>query len=172
LANQTNFYFRFVNSLLPLRLRREGLANDILGVNGWGDYESRGDLKKISVPTIIIQSRNDTSGNYAQSLEIAAQIPGARVVSLDDTGHFCWLGRNTAEWESELAGFLSVATAARLTIEASRLENSVTITWNPLGGRLQSALSPGGPWANVPKESPATIPIVAGESRFYQVVNP
>jgi len=170
--NQKPFYFRFYNTLLPLSLRRDGLNNDINGVDPWADYESRGELGKIKVPTIIIQSRNDTSGNYAQSLQIANRIPGAQVVPLDATGHFCWLGPNTAAWQAQLASFLRQAAGPRLTLTLNFPENKVTLSWKPAGGRLQSALKATGPWTDLNVMTPATLPFWSAENRFFQVVNP
>lgn len=169
---QRQFYFQFVNSLLPLRLRSEGLNNDIIGVNAWTDYQNAGELQRLTVPTMIVQSRNDTSGNYAQAVEIAARIPQAQLITLEGSGHFCWLGPNTAAWEKQVATFLQHPTTARLTIQLNPTADSAAIAWLPTGGRLQSASSITGPWTDVGTNNPALIPAMTSESRFYQVANP
>lgn len=171
-ANENPFYFAFVNTLLPLRLRRDGLANDINGVYAWTDYENLGYLSRVNVPTIIIQSRNDTSGNFPQAARIATQIPGTQLLPLDDTGHFCWLGRNTLEWEAQLAVFLRQATAARLAITFQPDRKHLGISWSPAGGSLQSSESVSGPWSNVGIENPALLPATPIENRFYRVLMP
>lgn len=132
--HQKQFYFDFFKTLLPLRLRREGLINDINVVDLWSDYKSRGLLQQIAVKTMIVQSRNDTSGNYTQAVEIASLIPHCQLVSLDKTGHFCWLGENTTAWENTAAAFLHTLSGTLQHLRISRTGTNATLSWNPLVG--------------------------------------
>jgi pimeloyl-ACP methyl ester carboxylesterase len=46
------------------------------------------ELRKISIPTLIITGTDDTTVPTANSLVIAEKIPGAWLVQIKDAGHF------------------------------------------------------------------------------------
>lgn len=112
LANtgQRQFLKQFIDTLTPLSLRREGLMNDISSftetLNPWPIYRQKGQLRRLKIPTMIIQAKGDNLGDYQVATSIAAEIPGAKFVPVQQSGHFIWLGKNTQVWERELVRFL------------------------------------------------------------------
>lgn len=50
--------------------------------------DSRAGLAAISCPTVVICGRQDQSWPLENSEEIAAAIPGAKLVLIEDCGHF------------------------------------------------------------------------------------
>ena len=69
-------------------------------------YDSRPDLPRVATPTLVLCGREDVLTPPAQSEEIAALIPGARLALLDRGGH-----RMVAEYPeavaAEMLGFLA-----------------------------------------------------------------
>ena len=60
----------------------------------------------MKLPTIIIQSRADSSGSYPEAKWVASQLPGSEFITVEESGHFVWLGPNTHKWEKKLKKFL------------------------------------------------------------------
>ena len=52
----------------------------------------RAELPLIAAPTLVVHRRGDTAVPYERGREVAAQIPGARLVSLAGKEHFPWRG--------------------------------------------------------------------------------
>jgi pimeloyl-ACP methyl ester carboxylesterase len=71
-------------SLLPT-LRRSGMMND------WQQaaWMPTSPLDKITIPTLVVHALNDPVVAIAFGRYSAAQIPGARLVEVEDGGHFC-----------------------------------------------------------------------------------
>jgi proline iminopeptidase len=67
--------------LLPMHLT-------ILGSLGFWDL--RGELGHVSVPTLVVHGDADAVP-FASSQGFAAAIPGARLMVMDDVGHFPWM---------------------------------------------------------------------------------
>jgi pimeloyl-ACP methyl ester carboxylesterase len=85
----------------PTALRQVGLDNDVaqyadlnLGAN------------TITVPTLIIHGTADVNVEYAQSVTLAAQIPGAILHSIEGAGH-AMPETHSAEIKAVIEGFLS-----------------------------------------------------------------
>jgi pimeloyl-ACP methyl ester carboxylesterase len=107
---QSDFLKRFCFSLTPYSLRRDGIYNDIkdaYSIDPWQDWVDAGILQDVTVPVQIIQGVWDSSGNHGEAKNlIAPNIPTANLVSVQGTGHFLWLGKNTTAWEKLMLSFL------------------------------------------------------------------
>jgi pimeloyl-ACP methyl ester carboxylesterase len=102
---QRHFARKFLYTLTPLSLRREGLLNDILDVNPW--FKKGFHLERLNTPTIMIQSQFDANGDYDEGLRILAAIPAVhQLVTVQASGHFLWLGPKTDAWRADLVDFL------------------------------------------------------------------
>jgi len=99
---QLAFFKRLVDSLSPMGPRRAGTINDIEGVDPYGSLA----LEKIRATTLMVQAREDDSGDYPEALKIKARIPNVRMITVEDSGHFIWLGVHANAWEARLANFL------------------------------------------------------------------
>jgi pimeloyl-ACP methyl ester carboxylesterase len=62
-------------------------------------------LEAVSVPTLIVHTKDDQLASHEASQRAAARIPGARFVSLESGGHLM-LGQ-TKIIRDELAGFFA-----------------------------------------------------------------
>lgn len=94
--------------LFPLKPRREGGVFDGFVSNLAAD---RFPLEEITVPTLIINARDDTSfAPYRFAVQAAARIPGAKLVSIESGGHW-FLGRD-AEVRREIGVFVQEATVS------------------------------------------------------------
>jgi pimeloyl-ACP methyl ester carboxylesterase len=71
-------------SMLPT-LRRAGLMNDWQQVTLMPPYP----LNLINVPTLVVHAVNDPVVAFEFGRFSAAQIPGARMLEVEDGGHFC-----------------------------------------------------------------------------------
>lgn len=99
---QREFFRKFVYSLAPMALRAEGLVNDLRNLNPWPHYP----FASIQAPTLVIQAREDSNGNYDEALMAAEKIPKAELVTVEQSGHLLWFGEHTDEWEGKLVDFL------------------------------------------------------------------
>ncbi|QEC47274.1 alpha/beta fold hydrolase [Baekduia soli] len=52
----------------------------------------RADLERVRAPTVVVHRRADRAIPYEQGQALAAGIPGARLVPLDGSAHFPWMG--------------------------------------------------------------------------------
>lgn len=52
------------------------------------ESDTRNELKRIELPTLVVCGKEDRITPPAQSQELAQGIPGARLVLIDDAGHF------------------------------------------------------------------------------------
>ncbi|NJM84598.1 MAG: alpha/beta hydrolase [Tabrizicola sp.] len=76
--------------------------------DAFGDIDVRALLPRITVPTLVLHARNDQRIALSQGRELAASIPGARLVTLESSNHIL-LGHEPA-WEvcaAEIARFLT-----------------------------------------------------------------
>lgn len=99
---QSRFLKKLMYSIIPVTPRIEGLQNDIKNVNPWSSFP----YETIVTPTIIIQAKADSNGSFSEAIDAAQRIPGAQFFPVNGSGHFLWLGKNTAEWEKKLVRFL------------------------------------------------------------------
>ena len=81
-SEDARFVIEFIDSLFPVRL--EGFIFDAFVSNA--DVNNY-NLEAISVPTLIIHTRDDQLASHEVSKRAAERIPGARFVSLESGGH-------------------------------------------------------------------------------------
>jgi pimeloyl-ACP methyl ester carboxylesterase len=99
-AADVRFVSEFIDSLFPVM--SEGYDFDATVSNpDVNDYH----LEGISVPTLIVHTKDDQLASHEASKRAAARIPGARFVSLESGGHLM-LGQTTII-RDELADFLA-----------------------------------------------------------------
>ena len=103
---QTEFLRKLIYSLMPISPRANGIANDVANalLGNWPLVPSF--YQGLTTPTILVQALNDTNGNYAVAQYVNSQIAGSQLITVEDSGHFIWLGRNTHAWEKQLVSFL------------------------------------------------------------------
>jgi pimeloyl-ACP methyl ester carboxylesterase/DNA-binding CsgD family transcriptional regulator len=70
-------------------------------------------LDRVTVPTLVIHRREDRAVPYRCGRELAARIPGARLVSLDGQAHFPYVGE-AEPIVGAILGFLGAPPARRL----------------------------------------------------------
>ena len=95
---------RLLASTIPVSPRLPGILNDFLGVNYWGgpNFVPAG----FTVPTIIVQALDDDSGYYPDAQYVNAQIAGSQLITVQESGHFVWLGERAREWQKQVVEFL------------------------------------------------------------------
>ena len=99
-GDDARFVNEFIDSLFPVS--PEGFMFDAFVSNASvNDYN----LEAISVPTLIVHTKDDQLGSHAASKRAAERIPGARFVSLESGGHLM-IGQTKAI-RDELAGFFA-----------------------------------------------------------------
>jgi pimeloyl-ACP methyl ester carboxylesterase len=76
------FVAEFIDSLFPVS--REGVDFDAFVSNAAVEHYN---LEGISVPTLIVHTKDDQVASHDASQRAAARIPGARFVSLESGGH-------------------------------------------------------------------------------------
>jgi pimeloyl-ACP methyl ester carboxylesterase len=90
----------FIDSLFPMS--PEGYNFDLFVSNADVTNDT---LEAISVPTLIVHSKDDQLASHEASQRAAARIPGARFASLESGGHLM-LGQQKKEGD-ELAKFFA-----------------------------------------------------------------
>jgi len=99
-GEEGRFVAEFIDSLFPVM--PEGLDFDLFVSNAdVNDYN----LEAISVPTLIVHTKDDQLASHEASQRAVERIPGARFVSLDSGGHLM-LGQ-TKIIRDELADFFA-----------------------------------------------------------------
>jgi pimeloyl-ACP methyl ester carboxylesterase len=104
--SQLEFARALALSLTPFSDRRKGLEADVEAVATWPDYEAAGDFAKFQPPLLFVDAKHDNSGSYPQTRAIASKIATARLISVEDSGHFIWLGPHTAKWQGQMANYI------------------------------------------------------------------
>ena len=94
------FVTEFIDSLFPVS--PEGVDFDAFVSNADVNHY---DLESISVPTLIVHTKDDQVASHAASQCAAERIPGARFVSLESGGHLM-IGQSTVV-RDELATFFA-----------------------------------------------------------------
>lgn len=101
---QYKFLRRMIHAMQPVSPRLAGVINDALGANYWTtSFNPIG----FQIPTLIVQAFNDSNGYYQQVEKIHAQLPTSQLITVEDSGHFLWLGPQTKKWEKQVKGFLN-----------------------------------------------------------------
>jgi 2-hydroxy-6-oxonona-2,4-dienedioate hydrolase len=93
---------RVLDEILPVSLRSRGMLNDAK----LAGRPARMDFSKITVPTLVISAEDDRFGTASTARDIAAAVPGARLVIYPSGGHV-WVGHDVDVW-GEVAMFLAV----------------------------------------------------------------
>ena len=96
----------FINLLWPMILRQPAHAFDsqIEALLGAPDGE-RGQLSSVAVPTLVVCGSRDTLTTPADAAEVAALIPGSRLVTLKGAGHGLML-EAAPDFNAAVLGFL------------------------------------------------------------------
>jgi len=97
----------FLEHILPISPRREGLLNDAVVTSSLPRYE----LEKFTAPTLAISTADDLYGTFDGARYTAEHVPHARFIGYPRGGHML-VGRN-AEAASEIAAFLKVSLLQR-----------------------------------------------------------
>jgi len=92
---------RILQEILPVSLRSRGMQNDAR----LAGRPARIDFTKITVPTLVISADDDRFGTASTARDIAAAIPGARLVIYPSGGHV-WVGHDEEVW-GEVARFVA-----------------------------------------------------------------
>ena len=106
LSNGTQYQFlkKMIVASMPISPRLAGIQNDFLGVDYWESPSF--DPTGFKTPTVIVQAIDDHNGDFALAQSLNALISGSQVISVEDSGHFIWLGPNTKKWEHQVDEFL------------------------------------------------------------------
>ena len=81
---QAAYVEEMLDSIFPLEPRTEGAIFDAFSSNPEiNDYP----LEKITVPTLIIHTKDDPLASFSAARAAAERIPGARLVALESGGH-------------------------------------------------------------------------------------
>jgi pimeloyl-ACP methyl ester carboxylesterase len=104
---QYNFLRELLKATIPLSPRLLGTLNDFLGVDYWTTTYTPPSLNQYALPTLIIQAENDGNGFYPTAQSLHADLSTSQLISVQESGHFIWLGPNTKQWEKQLIAFLN-----------------------------------------------------------------
>lgn len=104
-ADDARFVSEFIDSMFPVTPRVRGVIFDACVSNA--DVNAC-KLEAITVPTLVVHTKDDPLASHEASERATARIPGARFLSLDSGGHLM-LGQ-AATIRTELAGFLADGT--------------------------------------------------------------
>jgi pimeloyl-ACP methyl ester carboxylesterase len=105
--DDARFVTEFIDSIFPVAAKAQGVDFDAFVSNA--DVNNY-DLEAITVPTLLVHTRDDPLASYDAAERVADRLPGARLVSLESGGHLI-LGQ-AENVRSELAGFLTHRVAA------------------------------------------------------------
>ncbi len=133
------------------------------GGNATGNYGSSLYNVHIGGGGVFDANNNWFNGHIDEVAVFDKAIPAARVAE-----HYN-AGKNGGVLLT--SGAVTPPLASNITLAATRSGNTLTISWSPSGGTLQSATvlpAPAGLWTDVGTANPATITIGSGNS-FYRV---
>jgi 2-hydroxy-6-oxonona-2,4-dienedioate hydrolase len=91
---------RILDEILPVSWRWRGMLNDA----GTAGRPARIDFTKVTVSTLVISVEDDRFGTAQTARDIAAAVPGAKLVIYPQGGHV-WVGRDADLWR-EVAAFV------------------------------------------------------------------
>lgn len=101
---QKQRFERTITTLTPMSPRKKGLKNDLKNLYSPSDWEHF-PYDQINVPTLVIQAKNDKLGSYAEAQLVAEKIKGAKLLTIENSGHLIWLGP-VEDWQNALINFL------------------------------------------------------------------
>lgn len=104
---QTQFSDAFITTLLTLPAQRlSGTMQDLRNIKiFWKDNGAEIPFEQIKVPTWIVQSNNDSLGNYSQAQNASTRIPSVYLkdfITVKNSGHILQLGEFASAWENQL----------------------------------------------------------------------
>ena len=91
---------RILAEIMPVSLRWRGMLNDAKLAGN----PAKVDFSRLQVPTLVVSVEDDRFGTAATAREIAAAVPGSRLVIFPRGGHL-WVGQDEAVW-AEVARFI------------------------------------------------------------------
>ncbi len=92
--------YRILDEILPVSQRWRGMLNDAR----LAGHPAHVDFSTIRVPTLVVSVDDDRFGTADTAREIAAAVPGARLVIYPSGGHI-WVGHDAELWR-EVAQFV------------------------------------------------------------------
>jgi len=113
-AVERNRVLQVLQHIQPVSRRAAGLMVDATLTTGPASF----DFEHISVPTLIVTTRNDGYRTLEGASVAARRIPGARLVVYPDGGHL-WVGHQEALWR-ELRRFLGETPETALPVTEQR----------------------------------------------------
>ena len=78
---------RKLKDLLPREEKLRYFNGELLNLSAYLDFDIRGSLGEIDVPTLVLHGDADTQVPYHLGMELSAQINGARFVTVSGAGH-------------------------------------------------------------------------------------
>jgi 2-hydroxy-6-oxonona-2,4-dienedioate hydrolase len=99
--------YRILEDLMPVSARARGMLNDAR----LAGRPAPMDFSRISVPTLVISVDDDRFGTAATARDIAASIPGSRLVIYPSGGHI-WVGHDD-EIAEEVGPFVTYLSHTR-----------------------------------------------------------
>lgn len=91
--------------MIPYHLRFGGTLNDMAQIAALETYP----LDEIAVPTLVVHGTVDRLVPFSQGESAAERIPGARLLTIEGGGHYCY-ATHSRQIGPELRAFLSVGT--------------------------------------------------------------
>lgn len=107
-CDQYHFLKKMLKATIPISPRLLGTINDFLGVEYWTETFTPPTLEEYSLPTLIIQAIDDSNGYYPTAQSIHSDLPTSELISVQESGHFIWLGPYAKSWEKKLIEFLKL----------------------------------------------------------------
>jgi pimeloyl-ACP methyl ester carboxylesterase len=101
--NEQTRVYRFMNHILPISDRLQGIINDSAIANSITRYQ----LDEIKAPTLLLGARDDLYGTYASTQYTAEEIHNAKLVGYETGGHM--LVGHYDEAMNEIEKFLKLA---------------------------------------------------------------
>jgi pimeloyl-ACP methyl ester carboxylesterase len=92
---------RILEEIMPVARRSDGMLNDARLAGA----PARVDFSRLKVPTLVISVEDDRFGTARTARDIAAMVPGSRLVIYPHGGHI-WIGHNRELW-AEVARFVA-----------------------------------------------------------------
>jgi 2-hydroxy-6-oxonona-2,4-dienedioate hydrolase len=81
--------YRILEEIMPVSDRARGTMNDAL----LASHATPIDFSRIAIPTLVISVEDDRFGTAATARDIAAAVPGAKVIIYSEGGHI-WIGHD------------------------------------------------------------------------------
>ncbi len=89
-------------SAFPFSLRKAGLVNDLQQFATIKEY----DLTAIRCPTLVVHGRHDGNVPFDHAEFVANAVPGARLMVVEDCGHFIWVSDQIADVRAAVVEFV------------------------------------------------------------------